>query len=213
MTDFRVRGFRKQFGRRRSSTVTIDDCVFQGTAALWLRGPNGSGKTTLLRAVAGWIVVFDGSIEFDGTSVRDLWRVGTVALLPTAEIFPPGRPFVAIRDRLADAWGVRRGDFASRVRNEAAALGAESLLGGRSGDWSTGEQKKVELATFFALDTPVQLLDEPFSGLDERAVKLLGRRILEAVRTGKTILFTDHKRSFESHGVGDVAPLDISGNG
>jgi iron complex transport system ATP-binding protein len=60
----------------------------------WLTivGPNGAGKTTLLRAIAG-LAAIEGTIEVDGTSLRQLHargRAQRIAYVAQTPVLPPG---------------------------------------------------------------------------------------------------------------------------
>lgn len=150
----------------------VDDVSFSvGTGEVaCLLGPSGCGKTTTLRLVAGVDMQDSGSIFVDGRLVCDTrFRV------------PPERRAIglmfqdfALFPHLPVSENVAFGLKGGHVRNRARV--GELLERVRMSDHvdsyphelSGGEQQRVALARALAPKPRVLLMDEPFSGLDER---------------------------------------------
>lgn len=194
MRTISVHRFRKTFHGRRRVEVSVVDWSADSARPVWLQGPNGSGKTTFLRSVAGWIVEFEGEITIDGRSVRELWApAAEIALLPTSDFLPRGFTLERVVRTFASYAGISARAFAAAVEREIGLLGAQHLTSGETGEWSTGETKLLSLALFFALDRPVELLDEPFSALDDSHRALLARRIEQEAARNHLVIYTDHR--------------------
>lgn len=128
-----------------------------------VRGRNGVGKTTLLRILAGVLVADHGHVTIDGA--------------------PPGRGsanFVPAGDRMLN-WrltgeqnlrffarlrGTPRSSIRDAVVAAALALDAGDLLDQPVGVCSTGQRRRLMLATAVVGPAPVALLDEPYADLD-----------------------------------------------
>lgn len=138
-----------------------------------LVGPNGAGKSTLmlhlngiLRPVAGTVRVL-GLDVCDGNLPRVRAAVGLVFQDPDDQLFCPtvfddvafgpiyqGLPEREVRVRVQQALdAVRMGHMARRVSHHL----------------STGEKKRIAIATVLAMAPAVLVLDEPSAGLDPRA--------------------------------------------
>ncbi len=134
-----------------------------------LLGPNGSGKTTLLGCMAGTIWPARGHVAFDGVKrrksedgERELRK--KIVYLPDDTWLPKahtGREFILAVGRLYDVDDFRLFDHADRLiklfhldEQEDAAIAS----------YSTGQRKKVALASALITEAPFLLLDEPFSG-------------------------------------------------
>jgi ABC-type sugar transport system ATPase subunit len=161
-----------------------------------LMGRTGCGKTTLLEAICGLRRVAAGRVLLHG---RDVTR------LKPAErgvgYVPQDRALFAtmtVYEHLAFALEIRRWPRAAveaRVRELAALLGVEHLLGRRPHGLSGGEAQRVALGRALAMRPAVLLLDEPLSALDEETREGM-IDLLRAVRAraGVTVLHITHSR-------------------
>ncbi|MDW4548158.1 ABC transporter ATP-binding protein [Defluviimonas sp. D31] len=135
-----------------------------------LLGPSGCGKSTTLRMIAGVDMQDTGRILVDGRLICD-----------TVFRIPPERrsiglmfqdfalfPHLSVTENIA--FGLTHGD-AARKRRVDALLERVSLSGfgpKYPHELSGGEQQRVALARALAPNPRILLMDEPFSGLDER---------------------------------------------
>lgn len=163
-----VAGLCRDFAGRR----VVDEVSFSVRPAevACLLGPSGCGKSTTLRLVAGVDRQDAGAVQVDGQVISD-----------DATHMPPERraigmmfqdfalfPHLTVAENVAFGLpgGVRRNatrvaDLLARVRLERHARAYPHALSG-------GEQQRVALARALAPRPGILLMDEPFSGLDER---------------------------------------------
>ncbi|MCA9232073.1 MAG: ABC transporter ATP-binding protein [Planctomycetales bacterium] len=134
-----------------------------------LLGPNGSGKTTLLGCVAGTIWPVRGHVEFDGvkrreSADRELAIRKQVAYLPDNTWLPKqhtGREFLLAVGRLYGIDDFRLFEHADRL---LALFHLEEQGDALIKSYSTGQLKKISLASALITEAKYLLLDEPFSG-------------------------------------------------
>lgn len=134
-----------------------------------LLGPNGSGKTTLLGCIGGTIWPVRGYVAVDGVRrrqdaepERDVRR--RVVYLPDNTWLPvqqTGREFLLAVGRLYDVDDFRLFDHADRL---LSLFHLEQQGNAPIGSYSTGQRKKIALASALITEAPNLLLDEPFSG-------------------------------------------------
>jgi molybdate transport system ATP-binding protein len=189
---------------------------FDGDRVTVLFGPSGSGKSTVLRALAGLDRPDEGRIRFGG----ELWFDGERgAFVPPQRravgfLFQDYALFPHLRVEGNIAFGVRRlgrGERRARVRELAARLGIEALLGRRPGELSGGQRQRVALARALAPSPRLLLLDEPLSALDAPArAELRGelRRTLEDA--GVPAVVVTHDRA-EALALGDRMVVMVDG--
>jgi len=142
-------------------------------------GPNGAGKTTLVNLLTGLLVPSAGRVRFKG---RDIAGVGPVALakLGMARSFQLVNMFanltvretisVGVVSRLGRSgswWRSLRGDraIAEAVERVAHLFQLDPKLESRVSALSQGEKKLLDVASAFALEPEVILMDEPTSGV------------------------------------------------
>lgn len=165
-----------------------------------LLGSNGCGKTTLLKILNGLLFPTTGRYRYDGAEVtraalRDdafqrRFRREVVHLFqnPDAMLFNP-----TVREEIA--FGPRQlglPDVEERVDAWAARFGLRDRLDRLPFELSTGEKKRVCLASLLVLEPRVLLLDEPTSHLDPRSTAMLVE-LLQEVRA--TVLVSTHTLS------------------
>jgi lipopolysaccharide export system ATP-binding protein len=187
-------GLDKSFGGRK--VVNNVSIHLRRGEAVGLLGPNGAGKTTVFYMITGLIKADRGRIELDGQDVTQLpmyqrARLGVGYLPQEASIFrglnvednirsvlemiePDRRRREAALTALLDEFGIAR-----HRKTPAIAL-------------SGGERRRVEIARALASRPSYMLLDEPFAGIDPKAVVEIQKLVRHLTNRGIGVLITDH---------------------
>ncbi|MGI9305728.1 MAG: ATP-binding cassette domain-containing protein, partial [Gammaproteobacteria bacterium] len=184
----------------------VHDCslqVYEGEIVV-LMGLSGSGKSTLLRAVNGLNKVARGAVRVDdGEKAVDITRADaeTLRFFRTKRIAMVFQQFGLLPWRtVADniAFGLEVAGAAESLRREKVAhqLSMVNLEGWgdcKVHELSGGMQQRVGLARAFATESPILLMDEPFSALDPLIRVRLQDELLDLQkRLRRTILFVSH---------------------
>ena len=151
-------------------------------------GPNGSGKTTLLHLIVGLLKPDAGEIivlgkprktEKDFREVRK--RVGLLFQDPEDQLFCP----TVAEDVAFGPLNLRipKDEVHRIVKRTLEEVGLEGFEDRVTYNLSGGEKKLVSLATLFAMNPEVLLLDEPTAGLDENATEKIERILKEKAET------------------------------
>ncbi|MCU1680111.1 MAG: proline/glycine betaine transporter ATP-binding protein [Amycolatopsis sp.] len=199
-------------------TVAVDNLnltVEDGTITVFV-GPSGCGKTTSLRMINRMIEPTGGTVLLDGKDVRDsdpaLLRRGIGYVIQHAGLFPHR----TVLDNVATV-PLLTGWDKSKARKRAAELletvGLPAELGKRyPAQLSGGQQQRVGVARALAADSPVLLMDEPFSAVDPIVREELQDELLRLqTQLGKTIVFVTHDID-EAVRLGDkVAVMRVGG--
>ncbi|HET7012095.1 MAG TPA: ATP-binding cassette domain-containing protein [Anaerolineales bacterium] len=157
-----------------------------------LVGPNGAGKSTLLLHLNG-ILQGEGDVQVCGWPVGDgnLGRVraavGLVFQNADDQLFSP-----TVFEDVAFGpmyMGLRPEEISRRVATALASVGMQDAGGRVSHHLSSGEKKRVAIATVLAMDPEILVLDEPTAGLDPRSRRGL-LRLLAALP--QTMLVSTH---------------------
>jgi len=161
-----------------------------------LLGPSGCGKSTTLRCVAGVDRQDSGRVLVDGKLVCD----GSVSIPPEARpiglIFQDYAlfPHLNVVDNVA--FGLR-GPRASRLAKAGEVLERVRMKGHANRfphELSGGEQQRVALARAIAPRPKIMLMDEPFSGLDNRLRDGIRDETLEILKDeGAAVVLVTHE--------------------
>jgi len=169
---------------------------------LVILGANGCGKSTLLKILDGLYFPDRGSVLAFGNPLTEAAfledafnfdfrrRVGLVFQDTDVQLFMP-----SVWDEVAFAplqLGVGREEVKQRVESALAALQIEKLRDRPPHQLSSGEKRRVALASILSLSPDVWLLDEPTTGLDPRSQGWLVEFILNQRQAGKTLVTATH---------------------
>lgn len=163
-----IRDITKSFGGQ----TVVDDVsltVMPGQVTCLL-GPSGCGKSTTLRIIAGVDTQNSGTIHVDGQLICD-----TVTRVPPEQrsiglMFQDFALFPHLSVAENVAFGLRGGVNANgaRVGELLEKVGMSRHVNAYPHELSGGEQQRVALARALAPRPKIMLMDEPFSGLDDR---------------------------------------------
>ena len=187
----RVTGLRKTFQRPAVDGLGLQ--VGQGEFYALL-GPNGAGKTTTLRIVAGLLQPDAGEVSIFGIdALADPVAAKRITAWVSDEpmIYDKLSPIEYLAF-VAGLWGM---DPAIAEKKATALLDWLELkphAHERCEDFSKGMRQKVALAGALVHEPRLIILDEPLTGLDARAARLVKDALLARVRQGCTVIMTTH---------------------
>lgn len=162
-----------------------------------LLGESGCGKSTLLKSIAGLIEAASGEIRLDGRSLLTVSpeKRGTVIVFQDLRLFP----HMTVEKNIAFPMELRGLSREQRKKETERLLDEVQLTGygkRKIRELSGGQMQRVALVRALAAEPSVLLLDEPFSGLDERLRAEMGSlvRRIHRERRITTILVTHDRR-------------------
>ncbi len=184
--------------RRYDGRLVVDDVslrVMPGQVTCLL-GPSGCGKSTTLRIIAGVEMQDSGEIYVDGGLICD-----------TAFRVPPERrhiglmfqdfalfPHLSVAQNVGFGLSGDRAAKSARVSELLERVGMSRYLHAYPHELSGGEQQRVALARALAPRPSIMLMDEPFSGLDNRLRDGIRDETLDILREQDTaILLVTHE--------------------
>ncbi|WGW02731.1 ABC transporter ATP-binding protein [Tropicibacter oceani] len=161
-----------------------------------LLGPSGCGKSTTLRMIAGVEMQDSGTIHVDGNLICDtVFRV------------PPERrsiglmfqdfalfPHLSVGQNVAFGLSGPGSEKRSRAKTLLDRVGLAHFIDEFPHQLSGGEQQRVALARALAPKPRVMLMDEPFSGLDNRLRDGIRDETLDLLKEeGASVLLVTHE--------------------
>jgi len=186
--------------KRYSGRAVVDhlDYFVLAGEIVGLLGRNGAGKTTTFRMTVGMIDPEEGSVYFDGRDVTPLpmykrAQLGMGYLSQEPSVFQRltvRQNLIALLETVRDLSRRQRLEKADQLMEQFGLTGQRDQF---ARTLSGGERRKLEIARSLVTEPKLILLDEPFSGVDPKAVEDLQREILHLKRDrGIAILLTDH---------------------
>ena len=161
--------------------------------AVALTGRNGAGKSTILRMLVGAIRPDEGRVEFEGRRVSETdpeVRKGMASVIDDLDFFPD-LSVVEHLDLLARAHGVP--DPEAIVDEVLAEVQLVPQSGQLPGTLSSGQRRRLALATAFIRPRRLLVLDEPEQRLDVEGVAWLAARLREERKRGLAVVFASHE--------------------
>ena len=189
-----ARGLVKAYrGRRVVNDVNLK--VSRGEV-VGILGPNGAGKTTSFYMITGLIKPDAGVINFKGIDVSQQpmyvrARMGMGYLAQDASIFRKltvEQNIYAILETLA----ISRKERKERLDQLLNELNLTYLAKQKAMTLSGGERRRLEITRALVTNPSFILLDEPFSGVDPKAVYEVQQIIEGLKKRNMGILITDH---------------------
>ena len=190
-TVLKVSGLRRAFG---PNTIFDKFSLEVRTGeAIALTGRNGAGKSTLLRCLVGADRPDDGTIEVCGNPMSETSpdiRRDVATVIDDLDFFPD-LSVVEHLDLLARAHGITDPDESVDEVLEEVQLVPQS--GQLPGTLSSGQRRRLALATAFVRPRKLLILDEPEQRLDVEGVGWLSRRLQAERQRGLAIVFASHE--------------------
>jgi ABC-type multidrug transport system ATPase subunit len=161
--------------------------------AVALTGRNGAGKSTVLRCLVGADKPDDGTVEVNGIRVSETnpdIRRDVATVIDDLDFFPD-LSVVEHLDLLARAHGIPDADGAvDEVLHEVQLVPQSGQL---PGTLSSGQRRRLALATAFIRPRKLLILDEPEQRLDTEGVEWLAARLVAERARGLAIVMASHE--------------------
>jgi len=191
---FEVRNLTRSFG----GVPVVQDVslsVDEGQVTCLL-GPSGCGKSTTLRMIAGVERQDSGEIWVDGAPISDAQRNTPPELRGIGLMFQDFALFPHLSVAANVGFGLRgaRAEQRPRIEELLAKVGMLAHIDKYPHELSGGEQQRVALARALAPRPKIMLMDEPFSGLDDRLRDDIRDETLAVLKSeGTAVLLVTHE--------------------
>ena len=175
--------------RRFGDLVAVDDVdldIPEGEI-VGLLGPNGAGKSTILSLIQGLRRPSSGTVTLFGGDPRDPASRVRLGSTPQETSLPDALRVGEVLDFVGRHFPNR-----ADAGTLAEQFGFADLLRRQCGALSGGQRRRVSVALAFVGDPKLVLLDEPTTGLDIDARRVLWEAIRDRHARGVTVVVTSH---------------------
>ncbi|MFX0169892.1 MAG: ABC transporter ATP-binding protein [Candidatus Hodarchaeota archaeon] len=186
----------RQLVRRFGDTIAVDQLSFEVRAGeiYGLLGPNGAGKTTTVKMVSGLLPPNDGQVEVFGYDpMTDPIAVKKrIGLVPEDHILYESLTPREFFNFIASIRRLDSVEVETRVIALISAFEFKEYYDRPIVTLSHGNRQKASIIAALIHDPPLLVLDEPFSGLDARTVRVFKDILDIHLKNGGGILFSSH---------------------
>ena len=186
----------KNVTKKYGTKVALDDVSFTvGDGEIFaFIGHNGAGKTTLIKAIVGIhdfdegdILINDKSIKTDAVDCKM-----EMAFVPDNPELYENMKAIDFINFICDMYEVDEETRDKNIKKYAKMFEIEENLNDVIASFSHGMKQKIALISALAHDPKILIMDEPFVGLDPKAVFDVKEVMNEMVKEGKIVFFSTH---------------------
>src|SRR6478672_5331969 len=188
--------FIEKLQKRYGSVVAVQDVSFQVEPGeiFGLLGPNGAGKTTTIRCLCTLAKPDAGKVEVSGISVMEnpratRQRLGYVAQEVALDKVLTGRELLQLQ---AGLYHLPKAVAQPRIETMLEVLGLQEYADKKTGTYSGGLRKRLDLAAGLLHQPDVLVLDEPTVGLDIESRFVVWEFLRQLRTAGTTVVITSH---------------------
>ena len=186
----------KNVTKKYGSNVALKDVSFNvndGEIFAFI-GHNGAGKTTLIKAIVGIHKFDEGDILINGKSIKDnsLECKKEMAFVPDNPELYEQMKAIDFINFVCDIYEVPQDIREQNINKYAKMFEIEDKLNDTIESFSHGMKQKIALISALAHDPKILIMDEPFVGLDPKAVFDVKEIMNEMIKEGKIIFFSTH---------------------
>lgn len=186
----------KNVTKKYRDKVAVDNVSFDvedGNIFAFI-GHNGAGKTTLIKAIVGIHDFDEGDILINGKSIKNNsidCKKEMAVVLDNPEMYENMKAIDYI-NFICDMYDVDQETREKNIKRYAKLFEIDNKLNNPINSFSHGMKQKVALISALAHDPKVLVMDEPFVGLDPKAVFDIKEVMNEMIKDGKIIFFSTH---------------------
>ena len=182
----------KKYGNKKA----LDDVSFEvesGEIFAFI-GHNGAGKTTLIKSIVGIHDFDEGEILIDGKSIKKepVECKKVMAYVPDNPELYENMKAIDFINFICDMYDVDAKTREKNIKKFAEMFEMTENLNNEIKSFSHGMKQKVALMAALAHEPKVLIMDEPFVGLDPKAIFDMKELMREMAKHGKTIFFSTH---------------------
>ena len=172
-----IKNVSKSYNGKKKALDNVSFKVNDGEIFAFI-GHNGAGKTTLIKSMIGILDFDEGDILIDNKSIK----TNTIECKKIMS-YVPDNP-----DMYETPYEIRK----NNIDKYAKMFELTDKLNNDISSFSHGMKQKVALIAALAHDPKILIMDEPFVGLDPKAVYDVKEIMKEMTKSGKTIFFSTH---------------------
>ena len=157
-------------------------------------GHNGAGKTTLIKSIVGIHDFDEGDILINGQSIKDdpIECKKLIAYVPDNPETYEYMKAIDYINFICDMYEIDTDTRRKNIEKYSKMFDMQDKLNDTIDSYSHGMKQKIVLISALAHDPEILIMDEPFVGLDPKAVFDIKEVLNEMIKAGKTVIYSTH---------------------
>lgn len=187
-----IKNVSKRFGEKKAlDKVSFD--VKDGEIFAFI-GHNGAGKTTLIKSICGIMDFDEGRILINGKSIKaePIACKREMAYVPDDPELYEDMKAISFINFVCDMYDTSEEVRERNIKRYAKMFEIENELQNEIRSFSHGMKQKIALIAALSHEPKVLIMDEPFVGLDPKAIFDMKEVMREIAKRGGTIFFSTH---------------------
>mgnify|MGYP001161899105 CR=1 FL=1 len=172
------------YAQEKGQIKKIRFAVYPGEQ-VGLIGPNGAGKSTTMKAIMGHLPYMEGQIRFGSGSFR-------YAYIPEQPVYYEELTLWEHLRLAASLCQLTEDELLERGEQLLRLFRLDHVKHQLPGSFSKGMQQKLMIVLALLTKPSLYIIDEPFVGLDPKAMHELNRLLDEELKRGAGILMSTH---------------------
>ena len=187
-----IKNVTKKYGNKKA-VDNVSFTVNDGDIFAFI-GHNGAGKTTLIKSIVGIHDFDEGDILIDGMSIKEkpVECKKLMAFVPDNPETYEHMKAIDYINFICDMYDIDTETRDKNIKKYAKIFDMEDKLNDTIDSYSHGMKQKVVLISALAHDPKILIMDEPFVGLDPKAVFDIKEILNEMVKEGKIVFYSTH---------------------
>ena len=186
----------KNVTKKYGDKIAVDNVSFKvndGDIFAFI-GHNGAGKTTLIKSIVGIHEIDEGDILIDGMSIKDnpVECKKIMAFVPDNPETYEHMKAIDYINFICDMYDVDVETREKNIRKYAKLFDMQDKLNDTIDSYSHGMKQKIVLISALAHNPRILIMDEPFVGLDPKAVYDIKEVLNEMVKEKKIVFYSTH---------------------
>ncbi len=188
-----IKNFSKIYNGENKAVDNVSLTINSGEIFAFI-GHNGAGKTTTIKSIMGILDFEEGDILINGKSIKKnpIECKKQMAYVPDNPDLYENMTAISFINFICDMYEVPKNERQERIEKYAEIFDMKDKLNNEISSFSHGMKQKVALIAALSHDPDVLIMDEPFVGLDPKAVFDVKEIMRKMCEQGKTIFFSTH---------------------
>lgn len=188
-----IKNLTKSYVKGKKAIDNISFDVLDGEIFAFI-GHNGAGKTTTIKSIVG-ILDFDcGNILINGKSIKDdaINAKKEIAYVPDNPDLYENMKAIEYINFICDMYEISKEERCKNIQKYSIMFEIDDKLNDEISSFSHGMKQKIALIAALSHNPSVLIMDEPFVGLDPKAVFDMKEIMKKMCKEKKTIFFSTH---------------------